>query len=104
MGYTEKDRQLWGGTRPTITIEYDEQNRYLLTVTVTYNAKKANKITVLMQKDLKKKIEAQFKDYRIWDVAGDDLTDEMLAVDGRKMADEQAAAAQAAEEEEEDEG
>merc|ERR1712054_280521 len=65
--YTEQDKQLWGGTKPTISIEYDEENRYLLTVTVTYNHKKANKLTVLTQKDLQKKIESQFKDYRIWD-------------------------------------
>merc|ERR1712178_596442 len=55
--YTEKEAQLWGGTKPTMIIEYDEQNKYLLTVTIQYNHKKANRLTVLTQKDLQKKLE-----------------------------------------------
>merc|ERR1740138_203398 len=100
MTWTEIDRALWGGTRPTITVEYDEENRYLLTVTIMYNVRTANKLTVLTQKDLQKKVEEEFKGFRIWDTAGDDHTAEMLAVDRRKMIDEQAAANAAAEEDE----
>ena len=101
--FEESDKELWGGTRPVITVEYDEKNKYLLTVTVMYNHKKANKLTGMTQADLQKRIEGQFNEFGIWDHEGDDHTDEMLAVDRRKKADEDAAAALAAEEEEEDE-
>merc|ERR1711988_1857489 len=89
--YTEDQPRMWGGTKPKMIIEFDEQNRYLLTVTIQYNRKLANKLTVLTQKNLVEQLEREFTSYRVWDTKGDDHTDEMLAVDKRKLIDEQAA-------------
>ena len=99
--YTEKDAKAWGGAKPTMILEYDEANSYLLTVTIQYNVKKATKTIALNQKDLQKKLENEFISYKIWDVANDDHSDEDLAVEKRKRIDEVAEAA--AEEDADDE-
>jgi hypothetical protein len=111
--FTEADPKLWGGSSsmfgggaaPTVVLEYDEQNSYLLTVTIQYNPKNASKNLALNPVELQKKIELEFKAFRIWDKEGDDHSAEMLAVDKRKAIDARAEAEKMAEAEgdEEDE-
>lgn len=37
----------WGGSRPIITLEYDERNGYLLNATIKYNRREAKKTLIL---------------------------------------------------------
>eukprot|EP01035_Chromulina_nebulosa_P020795 gene20795-26959_t len=83
----------WGGSKPTITLEYDERNQYLLTITVQYNRREAKKSLVLTSEELKDKIMSELNDIDLWDIQGEDTSGEDLAVDRRaalqKVLDEE---------------
>jgi len=54
VSWTEKDKNSWGGFAPRVTLEYDAQCGYLLSTTLEYNRRQANKTLGFNAKDLKK--------------------------------------------------
>ena len=54
--YTDLLKQDWGGSKPTITFEYDSKNCFLFTITIHYNRHMANKNLVFSAENLKQKI------------------------------------------------
>ena len=82
--YTEKKtKKEWGGTIPTITVEYDERNNYLLSVTVIYNRRKANKALAFTAEELRTKIINELTSFSVWDSVSEDRSSLDLAVDKR---------------------
>lgn len=94
--YTDNAKKDWGGSKPTITLEYDERNAYLFSVTVQYNRRKARKALVFNAEELREKIMDELNSMDIWDVKGEDRSHEDLAADKRasieKLEEEDAAA------------
>lgn len=78
-----KKTNIWGGSQPIVTLEYDERNRYLLSVTIQYNRREANSSLVLTADDLRDRILLEFNEMNIWDIQGEDVSQEDLAVDRR---------------------
>lgn len=81
--YTDNLKRDWGGSKPTITLEFDERNGYLFAVTVEYNRRKARKALVFNAEELKEKIMDELNSMDIWDVKGEDKSHEDLAADKR---------------------
>ena len=81
--YTDNLKQDWGGAKPTITLEYDERNAYLFTVTVVYNRRQAKKALVFNAEELREKIMAELNTMDVWDVKSEDKSDQDLASDKR---------------------
>ena len=104
--YTDNLKKDWGGAKSTITVEYDERNEYLLSITIQYNRRMANKTMAFNAEELREKIMAELNMMDIWDVKGEDKSSEDLAAEKRaaiqKLLDadeeeeEEAAAAAAA--------
>jgi len=101
--YTENIKQDWGGTKPTITLEYDERNAFLFAVTVQYNRREAKKTLVFNAEELREKIMDELNSMDVWDVKGEDKSSEDLASDKRAAIEarieREDAAAQAKEDE-----
>merc|ERR1712139_316422 len=95
--------ELWGGSKPKITLEYDMKNEYLLTATIRYNRDRADKNLTLTSVELRTRLEKMFEDSKIWDVKGEDHSREDLAVDKRKAIGERRLQKELEEEEEGDE-
>lgn len=66
----------WGGNRPTVTLEYDDRNAYLLFMTLTYNRRAAKKRLALNANELKDKLLKQLENGGIF---VNDLGDQELA-------------------------
>lgn len=81
--YTEASKQDWGGSRPTIVVEFDERNGFLLSVTITYNRRHAVKTLVFNAEELRAKVMDDLNAVDIWDIAGEDRSADDLAVDKR---------------------
>jgi hypothetical protein len=81
--YTDDLKKDWGGAKPTITIEFDERNAFLLTITVVYNRRQANKALVFTANELQEKIMDELNAMDVWDVKGEDRSHEDLAADKR---------------------
>jgi WD repeat-containing protein 35 len=81
--YTDDLKKDWGGAKPIITVEYDERNAYLLTVTVVYNRRQANKALVFTANELQEKIMDELNAMDVWDVKGEDQSNDDLAADKR---------------------
>lgn len=81
--YVDASKKDWGGTKPTITLEFDERNSYLLSVTVLYNRREAKKQLVFTAEELREKIMDELNQMDIWDVKGEDKSAEDLAADKR---------------------
>ncbi len=81
--YKDNMKQDWGGACPTITMEYDERNEFLFTVTVAYNRREAKKALYFNAEELKDKITAELNMMEVWDVKSEDKSDEDLAADKR---------------------
>ena len=81
--YKDNMKQDWGGACPTITMEYDERNEYLFTVTVAYNRREAKKALYFNAEELKDKITAELNMMEVWDVKSEDKSNEDLAADKR---------------------
>lgn len=101
--FEEQSGELWGGSKPKITLEYDMKNEYLLTATIRYNRDRANKNLTLTSVELRTKLERMFDDSKIWDVKGEDHSREDLAVDKRKAIEESRLQKELEDEEEGDE-
>ena len=102
--YTDNKKQDWGGSKPTIVLEYDERNCFLFTVSVQYNRRMAKRNLVFDAEELREKIMEELNAMDIWDVKGEDRSGEDLAADKRaaiekllQEEDEAATAAAAAE-------
>lgn len=54
--YVDNLKRDWGGSKPTITFEYDERNGFLLMVTVAYNRRQAKQTLVFTADELRSKI------------------------------------------------
>lgn len=81
--YTDNLKREWGGSKPTIIIEYDEKNCYLLNITIQYNRRKARKALVFNADELKEKIIDELNSVDVWDIKGEDKSHEDLASDKR---------------------
>jgi hypothetical protein len=81
--YTDNLKRDWGGSAPTITLEYDERNAYLFSVTVQYNRRKARKALVFNAEELREKIMDELNAMDVWDVKGEDKSHLDLAADKR---------------------
>eukprot|EP00620_Florenciella_sp_RCC1587_P012238 CAMPEP_0182571866 /NCGR_PEP_ID=MMETSP1324-20130603/15309_1 /TAXON_ID=236786 /ORGANISM="Florenciella sp., Strain RCC1587" /LENGTH=934 /DNA_ID=CAMNT_0024786619 /DNA_START=69 /DNA_END=2873 /DNA_ORIENTATION=+ len=101
--FVEQDKDLWGGSRPKITLEYDMKNMFLLTATIAYNRALASKKLELTALELRERLEKNFDEARIWDEAAEDHSKDDLAVDKRASIEEKRLAKEAAEEEDEEE-
>merc|ERR1711991_716631 len=82
--YTDKMKRDWGGSKPTITFEYDEKNSYLYTITVEYNRRKAKKAIVFRAE----KIKEELHQVAVFDEKGEDVSAEDLAQDKREAIEE----------------
>lgn len=74
---------IWGDSRPIITLEYDEKNKYLLSATIQYNRRELNQGTVFTAEEIKEKIMTELNAVNVWDIQGEDNSKEDLAVDRR---------------------
>eukprot|EP01038_Epipyxis_sp_PR26KG_P007778 gene7778-10566_t len=81
--YVDNVKRDWGGSKPTITLEYDERNQYLYSVTVQYNRRQARKALVFNAEELREKIMFELNSMDVWDVKGEDRSVEDLAADKR---------------------
>jgi hypothetical protein len=54
--YQESNAKLWGGVVPTVSLDLDEMNQYLLKITISYNIRRADKNEALTLEDLKQKV------------------------------------------------
>ena len=93
MTYEDQNKDDWGKTKPIITLEYDERNSYLLTITVKYNKRKAKKGMVFTANELKQKIMDDLNEMDVWDEKAEDRSHQDLAADKRaaiqKLLDEE---------------
>lgn len=98
--YTDNMKRDWGGSKPTITFEYDERNSYLYTITVQYNRRRARKALVFSAEELREKIIDELNAIDVWDIKSEDKSKEDLAADKRAtiekmLEDEEQAEAEA---------
>lgn len=97
--YTDNMKRDWGGSKPTITFEYDERNSYLYTITIQYNRRRARKALVFSAEELREKIIDELNVIDVWDIKSEDKSKEDLAADKRatieKMVEEEQAEAEA---------
>jgi len=80
--YKDTDARGWGGSAPSVTLEYDETNRYLLEVGVNYNIRKARKHLAFNAIELKEKILGDLKGIGIYD-RGHESSSQQLAMEKR---------------------
>jgi len=55
------DKRDWGNARPVISLEYEELNGYMLTMTLAYNRRVATKNLVFNARELKSKLMDELK-------------------------------------------
>ena len=85
--YIEKNKKLWGGTVPSIIIEYDDKNSYLLNITISYNKRLTKPALALTSEELRVRIMTDLSAMSIWDVKGEDRSALDLAADKRNAID-----------------
>ena len=54
-------REGWGGTSPSITLEYDERNGFLFSANIRYNRRAAEKGASLTGDQLRQKLDLEFE-------------------------------------------
>ena len=81
--YIDNMQRDWGGAKPTITMEYDERNCYLLSCTVEYKKRSAKKALVFTSSELQEKIMDELNGMDVWDIKGEDTSSMDLASDKR---------------------
>ena len=81
--YEDNLKKDWGGAKPSVALEYDERNAFLYTVTVLYNRREANKHLVFNAEELREKIMDELNSMDVWDVKGEDTSEDDLASDKR---------------------
>lgn len=80
--YEEPSPSEWGGSSPSVTLEYDDLNCILLEMIVQYNRREARKDSVLTADEIKQKLMHEFTNKGIW-TGGEDSTGPMLAIEKR---------------------
>lgn len=86
--YIDNIKKDWGGAKPTITMEYDERNCYLLSCTVEYPKRMAKKSLIFTSTELQEKIMDELNGMDVWDKKSEDRTEEDLASDKRAAIEE----------------
>ena len=81
--YTDNMKKDWGGAKPVITFEYDEENSVLFTITIEYNRRLAKKALAFTADELRAKIMDELNALEMWDIAKEDKGHEDLAADKR---------------------
>ena len=91
--YKEKSKADWGDCRPYITLEFDERNEFILSVTIQYNRNQGKKALAFTAEELKEKIVDDLNSMDVWDTVAEDKSHEDLAADKRqaiqKLLDEE---------------
>jgi len=54
--YDEPNPQSWGGSPPTISLEFDEKNQFMLKIVIRYNSRKAKKDNVFSIAQVKERV------------------------------------------------
>ena len=99
--YVDQMKRDWGGARPTITLEFDERNCFLYTITVQYNRRMAKKSLAFNADELKEKIMDELNLMDVWDLKGEDVSADDLAQDKRAAIEKMIEEEEAVDEEEE---
>ena len=60
ISWVEPDKREWGYYAPRITLQYDEKNKYLLSVVVKYNRRMAKKNLAFNAQELKERLQSDF--------------------------------------------
>lgn len=60
ISWVEPDKREWGYHAPRITLQYDERNKYLLSVVVKYNRRMAKKNLAFNAQELKERLQSDF--------------------------------------------
>ena len=61
LSWEEKDKRDWGGSAPTVEVEYDEKFSFMLKIIVSYQKRKAKKTLAFNAQELKVRIMQDFK-------------------------------------------
>ena len=56
IAWIEPDKREWGGCAPTITLEYDERNSFLLSISISYNRREAKKNMAFNSEELRDRL------------------------------------------------
>eukprot|EP00753_Platysulcus_tardus_P005798 PLAT13700.1.p1 GENE.PLAT13700.1~~PLAT13700.1.p1 ORF type:complete len:821 (-),score=427.14 PLAT13700.1:62-2524(-) len=103
--WSEKKKVDWGGTVPSVQIEYDERNAFLLSVTIHYNRRKGKKGLAFNAAELEKNLFRQFDAAGVFLLEEEDFRHRPRRHFGRDtMPDDFGDEPAAREEEEEEEG
>jgi hypothetical protein len=78
LEYKEPDAREWGGFAPSVALEYDETNRFLLEVSINYNTRKANKYLAFNATELKEKLLGDLKRAGVYDRGQEDISHELV--------------------------
>lgn len=62
----ENNKSDWGGTKPQITLEYDESNEFLSRASITFSSNKANKKSKFTCQEIKDKLFLELENKGIW--------------------------------------
>ena len=88
LTYEDPSKDDWGGATPTITLEYDERNGFLLTATIGYNRRSAKKKELVFTGDeLRQKLEMELKKVGLFfqEEDGEGHSKDALAIEKRAL-------------------
>ena len=87
LTYEDPSKDDWGGAAPTITLEYDERNGFLLTATIGYNRRSAKKKELVFTGDeLRQKLEMELKKVGLFqEEDGEGHSKDALAIEKRAL-------------------
>ncbi|DAZ96076.1 TPA: hypothetical protein N0F65_005854 [Lagenidium giganteum] len=64
--WTEKDKKEWGGSAPTIELEYDEENSFMLRMGISYKQRKAAKALAFNSDELYTRMMQEFDKAKVF--------------------------------------
>ena len=87
LTYSDPSKEDWGGATPTIMLEYDDRNGFLLTATIGYNRRTAKKKELVFTGDeLRQKLEMEFNKVGLFQKEdGERLARDGLAIEKRAL-------------------
>ena len=87
LAYEDPSKEDWGGATPTIMLEYDDRNGFLLTATISYNRRAAKKKELVFTGDeLRQKLEMEFNKVGLFQKEdGERLARDGLAIEKRAL-------------------
>ncbi|KUF87047.1 WD repeat protein 35 [Phytophthora nicotianae] len=80
--WKEKDKKEWGGTVPTIELEYDEENAFMLRLAISYNKRQAAKALAFNADELYKRLMQEIDKARIFVDADSDASTQVSTSTG----------------------